>query len=526
MLVASGLSPNFGYLEFGFDNSMFIVNSTVAAPVRRLDEPNGPISVFVSLGRGSEGIRFDRNQVFNGNLYVSTWWDDQIWSVDSNGNQTVLVAQISTPGLGSVTTDIDFTKPGSQFEKDGKPWLYAVDQGGKITRVDAAGNLELFTNGPGSEVLRFSKPGSLFGDYIYIAPYTNQILRIDANGNVSVFATGFAGSDPASTGIEFSNQGDVLYFTDNNGTLYAISPASTLVVQGFDQSRSQIGFKSGESFSFVTGPPFASARSLLASNFSVTFLSGVPLVTPAALQGVDVFVINPISGALSPAEICALETFVNNGGTLLETRNLRVRPPILGTVPGPPRGESVPTIVNPSSPLISGPFGTSSNPTMGFNYSFSQLGDAVAVTANSAGPNIIQMSEGFGRTGRAAFMGDEELFMTGSFSGERAGQLGNIHNQRLLLNTFAFLEGAPGLDPNADFASCVNIPPISDAGPDQTEDDAVECTSPTGTSVTLDGSGSFDPDNGPSPLSYSWTGPFPEGSRTVNGVNPTVTLGL
>ena len=202
-LVASGLSPNYGYLEFGFDNSMFIVNSTVAAPVRRLDEPNGPISVFVSLGRGSEGIRFDRNQVFNGNLYVSTWWDDQIWSVDSNGNPTVLVAQVSTPGLGSVTTDIDFTKPGSQFEKDGKPWLYAVDQGGKITRVDAAGNLELFTNGPGSEVLRFSKPGSVFGDYIYIAPYNNQILRIDANGNVSVFATGFAGTDVASTGIEF-----------------------------------------------------------------------------------------------------------------------------------------------------------------------------------------------------------------------------------------------------------------------------------------------------------------------------------
>ena len=71
-----------------------------------------------------------------------------------------------------------------------------------------------------------------------------------------------------------------------------------------------------------------------------------------------------------------------------------------------------------------------------------------------------------------------------------------------------------------------NLPPIADAGPDQINNNALECTSPSGASVNLDGSGSFDSDNGPSPLSFTWTGPFPEGGGSVTGVNPTVTLSL
>ena len=67
--------------------------------------------------------------------------------------------------------------------------------------------------------------------------------------------------------------------------LPASRSAYALVVQGFDDSRSLIGTISGESFSFVTGPPFADARSLLTSNFAgIIFLSGVPEVTPGHLM--------------------------------------------------------------------------------------------------------------------------------------------------------------------------------------------------------------------------------------------------
>jgi hypothetical protein len=85
---------------------------------------------------------------------------------------------------------------------------------------------------------------------------------------------------------------------------------------------------------------------------------------------------------------------------------------------------------------------------------------------------------------------------------------------------------APATGPylGESFAITLNRPPVADAGPDQT----VECTSPTTTAATLNGTGSNDPDG--DSLSYLWTSPgvvfnnptsptptgqFPLGSKTV-----------
>jgi sugar lactone lactonase YvrE len=76
---------------------------------------------------------------------------------------------------------------------------------------------------------------------------------------------------------------------------------------------------------------------------------------------------------------------------------------------------------------------------------------------------------------------------------------------------------ATSLSPFAVFESETPLP-VADAGPDQT----IECSSPAGILVTLDGSSSFDPQG--DPLTYTWTGPFPEGGGTVTDVSPTVTL--
>ena len=60
-----------------------------------------------------------------------------------------------------------------------------------------------------------------------------------------------------------------------------------------------------------------------------------------------------------------------------------------------------------------------------------------------------------------------------------------------------------------------NQPPVANAGPDH----AVECAGPQGAAVTLDGSGSSDPDG--DALTFTWT---ENGSVIATGENPAVTL--
>jgi len=91
-------------------------------------------------------------------------------------------------------------------------------------------------------------------------------------------------------------------------------------------------------------------------------------------------------------------------------------------------------------------------------------------------------------------------------------------NQLLLARTLVAWPGEPGgrWFFHVHQAHSENKPPVADAGDDQ----IVEQDSLGGASVTLDGSGSYDPES--APLTYLWTWD----SKSATGVNPTVILPL
>jgi photosystem II stability/assembly factor-like uncharacterized protein len=73
-----------------------------------------------------------------------------------------------------------------------------------------------------------------------------------------------------------------------------------------------------------------------------------------------------------------------------------------------------------------------------------------------------------------------------------------------------------GTDKGAFVIEFSSVPPVANAGPDQT----VEATSPAGASVSLNGTASYDPDGTIS--TFSWTGDF----GSASGAMPTVLLSL
>ncbi|MGH7167287.1 MAG: PKD domain-containing protein, partial [Nitrospiraceae bacterium] len=82
--------------------------------------------------------------------------------------------------------------------------------------------------------------------------------------------------------------------------------------------------------------------------------------------------------------------------------------------------------------------------------------------------------------------------------------------------SFSKLEGQTSIVVALEREAGANQPPLARAGPDQT----VECRSPSGATVTLDGTASSDPDS--DPLTSRWTDSF----GTAQGPTPNVTLPL
>lgn len=125
--------------------------------------------------------------------------------------------------------------------------------------------------------------------------------------------------------------------------------------------------------------------------------------------------------------------------------------------------------------------------------------------------------------------GGTSLYVNGVLDGYSAGNW----DPYLLSTTYVYLNGWGATDlglvdeyrissmarSEAEISGYVHetSPPVADAGEDQT----VEATSSSGAQVTLDGSGSYDPQG--DPLVYSWA---ENSTEITTGESPEVTLGL
>lgn len=166
-----------------------------------------------------------------------------------------------------------------------------------------------------------------------------------------------------------------------------ISPASALVIGGWDATRASSGFN------LPTGTELAALRSLISSNFSGTTFVGTSELTPSFLSSIDILLINTAIGnntaitPLSSSEQTALVSFIQGGGSaFLDTDNDSFDAqanaannsfvnPFGVTATGTLNGLQNITVTNPSSsPVTNGSFGTVNTLLTNFPGWYSTLG--------------------------------------------------------------------------------------------------------------------------------------------------------
>jgi hypothetical protein len=229
--------------------------------------------------------------------------------------------------------------------------------------------------------------------------------------------------------------------------------ASDINVLTLDESR--VGLQSNSygslNFNFATGGSFTTIRNdlLNPANFgaggtiprSVNLLTGVPELTPVALATADVFV-QPLMADFSPSETVALRDFIFNGGGFLFFSNWAgdtggFANSVFGTTPGPTG--SYASIVDSSSAIIDGPFGTVTSPLgLMWNLSMTDLGPyGHEVLRNDLG-YVFGATFEYGK-GRVVIFNDEELFMNPPAVAYIAAPNLNANTEILFMNSFAYV---------------------------------------------------------------------------------------
>jgi IPTL-CTERM motif len=146
------------------------------------------------------------------------------------------------------------------------------------------------------------------------------------------------------------------------------------------------------------------------------------------------------NGTFTAAELTAIQTWVNGGGSLIATCDDGSFADVCTAFGHTPTTQAtspvVPTVVGSTHPVFAGPFGAAPSIGMQFTQGFfpSANGATVLGQDSSAVPNATVMVQTVG-SGRALFLSDVDMIANFTVS---AGNAISNNNDRFLANLFAF----------------------------------------------------------------------------------------
>jgi uncharacterized repeat protein (TIGR03803 family) len=439
-------------------------------------------------GRAGEGYPYAALvQGHDGRLYGTTInggsdGSGTVFTLDLSGNYQALGEFKGTPV--SSTTDLIQTKEGSFYGTTNAGGSYDY---GAVFEWSPSGDLTVlhsfdgYTEGAFPKSVLKGNDGSLYGItdsgyldfYLRYYDYSSPMLfKIDPDGNFSslyAFSTFYTGEVngklvQASDGFIY---GTLTYGLNGYGTLFKLDPASgnVTIVHEFDGAAGG-AYPQSEVIQGVDGNFYGITREGGAS--------GVGIVYKLDLSG-NFSVLHDFEGAGGGAYPNAL---IQDGGGHL-----------YGTTSG------------------GGSYGA------GFMYQLDLSGNFSVLHEFDESQGVSNLSS-FVRDTNGNFYGtvlntpnDNNGFL---FKLDALGNFTTIHSfngtdgsgPTKLIQTndgslYGITQSGGDYGKGVIFRLAENAQPIADAGSDQTVT--------AGTTVSLDGTGSSDPDNGPSPLSYSWT---------------------